>query len=273
MQDKLLFYFLLNVTGGYFFKASFTPGEDPTLLKIGIVSDIHGNLEALETVLGSLQEYGVERIVCLGDLVGYGPDPAACVERIMDSADTVVAGNHDQAVSGLIGLERFNDQARDVIEWTRKQTTREIQDTLAGLPLMVNEDPVTAVHASPFEPEAWHYVLTEAEARRGFSVLKNPVCFVGHSHIPLIFIEDRGGNIHMETASSIHLEEDQRYIINVGSVGQPRDNDARACMGLWDTATSELVLERLPYPVWLVQEKMARFELPVSLIERLSFGM
>jgi predicted phosphodiesterase len=242
-------------------------------LKIGIVSDIHGNLEALETVLDSLKDHGVERILCLGDQVGYGPDPAACVERIMDSADIVVAGNHDRAVSGLIGMERFNTQAREAIDWTRTQTTREIDDILTGLPLMVTEDLMTAVHASPYEPEAWHYMLTEAEARRGFSVLTNRVCFVGHSHIPLVFIEDSGGNIRLETASSIHLEKDKRYIINVGSVGQPRDNDARACMGLWDTTTSEYVLERLPYPVWLVQEKMAQFELPMSLIERLSFGM
>jgi len=255
------------------FTAGSAREEDPSLLKIGIVSDIHGNLEALETVLGSLQEYGVERILCLGDLVGYGPDPVACVERIMDTADIVVAGNHDQAVSGLIDMDRFNTQAREAIEWTRTQTTREINDTLAGLPLTVSGDSMTAVHAAPFEPEAWHYLLTEAEARRGFSFLKNPVCFVGHSHIPLIFIEDRDGNITMETAASIHLEKDKRYIINVGSVGQPRDNDARTCMGLWDTTASEFVLERLPYPVWLVQEKMARFELPVSLIERLSFGI
>ena len=141
------------------------------------------------------------------------------------------------------------------------------------LPLMAETYGVTAVHASLYEPEKWHYILGETEAIMSFSKLNSPVCFVGHSHIPAVFVREGSGDVSIQKASRVPIEPGKKYIINVGSVGQPRDNDARACGGFLDTEAGEFQLLRIAYPIWLVQEKMVQFELPMALVERLTLGL
>jgi len=241
-------------------------------VRIGIFSDVHGNVEALEVVLKALEEERVNRSFCLGDLVGYGPNPNRCVEKVMQFSDRVVAGNHDHAATGQTPTTYFNEYARMAIDWTRKVLSSNSMINLNRLPVVLIEGEITLVHATPDKPEAWHYIFTYADARRSFGVLKTPLCFVGHSHAPGAFVRNEEGEIFTHNPTEITLEEGKTYIINVGSVGQPRDGDPRASYGILDTEERRFQLKRLTYPVEVVQEKMWRENLPPALIDRLSFG-
>ncbi len=241
-------------------------------MRVGIFSDVHANLEALEIVLKALEYEGVDKTICPGDLVGYGPDPNQCIEKVMEAADKVVAGNHDYAACGMLSTEYFNEYARMAIEWTSRVIDTKFTYTLSNLPLTIIEDGITMVHATPEAPNGWHYILDIADARRSFRALKNSLCFVGHSHIPVAFVQDESGKISIRNPSELNIKMDEKYIINVGSVGQPRDGDPRTTYGILDTDKKKFWLKRLPYPVEEVQKKMREENLPPYLINRLSVG-
>lgn len=241
-------------------------------MKIAILSDIHSNLEALEAVLDRVKKEGVNRTICLGDVVGYGPDPNACIERIMESADVVLAGNHDHGVVDLTPLEHFNDVAREAAEWTKTVLKSEHSGWLAGLDMVHEEGNLLAVHATPAEPSKWHYLFSEAEIETNLAAMTLPLCFVGHSHMPVAFVQDGAGDIVVQSANKIRFAEGRKYLINVGSIGQPRDGDPRAAFGIYEVEDNAFRLERFPYNIPSVQEKMRRFRLPIRLIERLSVG-
>ncbi len=241
-------------------------------LRIGIISDIHGNSEALDVVLKALEFENIGQVVCLGDVVGYGPEPDHCIQRVWDSADIIVAGNHDVALSKQHMASHFSDHAKEALQWTQKNIRTESLARLEALKLVEQTSDVTWVHASPIDPGAWQYILYTDAARDHFTALDTPLCFIGHSHIPLAFVKDQQGDIHIADPSDLDIDPDCQYIINVGSVGQPRDGDPRAAYGVWDTGANRFYLRRLLYPVEIVQEKMDQAQLPRYLIERLAVG-
>jgi predicted phosphodiesterase len=241
-------------------------------VRIGIFSDVHGNLEALEVVLNALEGENIDRIICVGDLVGYGPDPNRCIKKVLETADVTVAGNHDYAAIELTPLERFNEYARDAIKWTRKVLNSTSLKLLKKLPLIESDEGVTIVHASLEAPDEWNYVLSDDEAYRNLMALTTQFCFVGHSHIPVAFIRDEHFNVLIQKADEIMIEPTKMYLINVGSVGQPRDGDPRTVYGVLDIDVGKFQLKRIQYPVEKVQKKMADAGLPKFLIERLAVG-
>ena len=238
---------------------------------IAVLSDIHGNLEALEAVLRDVEREGADRVVCLGDIVGYGADPNACVDRIREVADIVVLGNHDMAARDLNEAENFNEVAREAIRWTSEQLTDENLSFLKALPYEHVEGISRYVHASPDDPPAWHYILTEQEAWNAFAACEEEATFVGHSHVPLRVLL-RGGRLVVSTENTLVVEEEDRALINVGSVGQPRDGDWRAAYVLWDPEARCAEARRLDYDLETASGKILDAGLPEILARRLAVG-
>jgi len=245
--------------------------QDRPDLKYAVISDIHGNLEALGAVLREAARRKADGYICLGDIVGYGAEPGPCLERVRQLRATTVLGNHDAASCGLADIEAFNDYARDAILWTRPRLAPEAREYLASLPLTLEIKNVALVHGSLDSPGSWSYLLSPDEAWRCFDNLAGQCCLIGHSHIPHLFRLGPGG---MERGfwRSFHLEEGFRYIINVGSVGQPRDGDPRASFALADFEEKTFELVRVSYDVRSCQEKIIAAGLPKFLASRLGVG-
>jgi predicted phosphodiesterase len=240
-----------------------------------VISDIHANLAALEAVLKDA-EGRYEFVWCLGDLVGYGPDPNACIERLRKLPLICIAGNHDWAVLGKLDLDDFNTDARRSCLWTRRELSEENRDYLASLPVSWVEGEFTLVHGSPRHP-TWEYILYPAIAVPNFSHFSTQYCLVGHTHNPVIFhLFPEGSEYSCEALlpslnGPVSLGED-RLIINPGSVGQPRDGDARASYTILDTEELTVEFRRVFYPVSETQEHMRAADLPARLIFRLAYG-
>jgi len=240
-------------------------------MKLAIVSDIHGNLEALDTVLADLERRKPEAIFCLGDFVGYGASPNECIDRVRPLIEGAVMGNHDDAAIGRTALEGFNHEAARAARWTTEALTREHHDYLASLPMQLEWHGARVVHATPSEPEAWHYVLSPAEADFEMLHFTGPLCFIGHSHYPGTFASHGTRSLYTRQPK-VTLEPGLRYIVNVGSVGQPRDGDPRAAYLTWDDATGELEHIRLEYDVEGAAARIRAAGLPAFLAERLRWG-
>jgi len=239
-------------------------------VKIGIISDIHANLEALEAVLNALDKENVDRLICLGDIVGYGPDPNVCIDKVMSATDVVIAGNHDHGAVGLTSLEHFNENARLALEWSIDKIEPHLLDALATLPIIHEENEFLAVHATPNEPTQWHYLFSESQIVNNLDAMTLPLCFVGHSHVPVAFVLDPDHDILVQEATDVRFQSGRKYLVNVGSVGQPRDGDPRAAYGIYEE--DRFCLKRADYDVALVQKRMRIHHLPAHLIERLSIG-
>ncbi len=242
-------------------------------MKHALVSDIHGNLEALTAVLTDIEKHKVDFIHCLGDVVGYGPDPAACLKMIDRSCDTKLMGNHEFTALGLQSSSIFNNAARAAVKWTQMQLTDNDMAIMADFEMDRMLDNMYLVHASPLEPEQWHYVFNEEEAVAAFQNLKTEIGFMGHSHLPLIFSEGPGERIRSQAGHTFQVGDESRYLINVGSVGQPRDNDRRACYVVFDTDEGDVFYHRVEYDIDAAQQKMATAGLPEVLISRLAAGL
>jgi len=240
-------------------------------MRYAILSDVHSNLEAIEGVLEDVSKRKIEDILFLGDSVGYGPNPNECIEILVGRCKILLAGNHDWGVLGLTDVSYFNEYARAAIEWTKKILTEENGKILRSFPVKkeVKEKNILLVHSTPKDPEEWYYLLTLWDAEISFHYFENKFCFLGHSHQPFIIERLPSGELvtHKDTAP---IGKTQRYIMNVGSVGQPRDGDPRACYAIVDDEKMEIV--RVPYDVESVQMKMGREGLPQFLIERLAKG-
>jgi len=241
-------------------------------VKYAIISDIHGNLAALQQTLKRIDELKCERIMCLGDIVGYGPFPNECCEVIQDRADAVIAGNHDHAAIGLLSTEYFNRYAKAAMEWTVKELHDKNKEFLASLPLQLQEEEMLFVHGSPSDPAAWDYVLSLYDAEIAFQAFQQRLCFIGHSHLPEAFAYEDGEFPTLERLPTIQLFSGFRYIFNVGSVGQPRDKNNAACFGVYDSEMHKFELQRAPYNIQETQKAMVQKKLPTFLIERLSLG-
>ncbi len=249
-------------------------------MKIAILGDVHGNLEALEAVLKEVDAWGAERILQVGDLVGYGPDPGAVIETLAKRGARVCLGNHDAAVAGLLQVEGFNAYAREAIQWTRKNLGPGHLDHLRQLPLVVEDGRlgVQLVHGSLHKPQGFDYVYSQVAAERSVDHQTQPLCFVGHTHIPCLFYQVREGasldyEPEFEQGEPCFVSGLFRCLVNVGSVGQPRDQDSRAAWVRWDTDGGELRLERVWYDLGRTQEKILGAGLPRVLAERLSYGL
>ncbi len=241
-------------------------------MKIALLSDIHGNQEALTAVLRAVEESGVDEIYCLGDVVGYGCDPHACLELIEKHAAVKLMGNHESVVLGLEATSGYTNVARIAAEWTRESLSDQELSTIARYEMVHELGDITFVHASPFEPENWHYILTADEADIAFEHMTGAICFHGHTHIPQIFSEVPGTRPKRKTAHDFDPFEESRYLVNVGSVGQPRDNDPRACFVTMDLNTRAIRFHRVEYDIAAAQKKMTAAELPELLIDRLAVG-
>ena len=239
--------------------------------RIAIFSDVHGNLEALETVLAKIDEANVDQIICLGDLIGYGADPNPCVERICDVADLVLAGNHDWAAVGLEDPGFFNPVALAAIQWTVHMLHDDHAALLRSHKPFWDKDTCRYAHASPVEPGLWHYLFDPEDGWAALAQTDFDVCFVGHSHRAFVCSTSQKTTLMRE--GEVQLSQDDRYLINVGSVGQPRDGDARAAFAVWDRKSGNLRLHRVSYDVATAQAKILAAGLPAFLAERIGVGM
>ncbi len=241
-------------------------------MKYAILSDIHANLEALEVALDSMARIGAERAICLGDAVGYGANPNRCVDLIREKCEVAIQGNHDSAVVGTTSTVTFTRRAQLSTDWTRDRLTPENLKWLKALPLSWTDDRFRAVHSSPLDPMEWYYVLQQSMANDAFHSFSERLCFLGHSHVPILFRESgREGEVPGETETK--LNEGDRYLINIGSVGQPRDGDPRLAYGLYDSDRHTIRIVREEYDHESASRKIIDAGLPEELGKRLIFGM
>ena len=250
-------------------------------MRLLIVSDIHANLEALEAVLAAPAAAEYDQLLVLGDLVGYGASPNEVVDRIFDLAPQVlIRGNHDKVASGVEEPEHFNDIAAEAVRWTRATETNRAR--VAALPeglALVNDDAdIQVCHGTPYDEDA--YVFDYDDAQRALAAAEQRVCFFGHTHVPVIFsgtapelsLDVVTPEIGASDPTRLRLAPDHRYLINPGSVGQPRDGDPRAAFGIYETDDATLELHRMPYRVDVAQERIETAGLPPSLARRLGVG-
>jgi predicted phosphodiesterase len=241
-----------------------------------VLSDIHANLAALEAVLTDARNVGYDAVWCLGDIVGYGPEPDACVEQVRLLAPISVVGNHDWAVLGRMDLNDFNPEASRVVLWTRDHLSAENLAWLATLssqPLVWGD--YTLTHGSPRNP-IWEYIHNPGIALHNLAYLGTGSCLVGHTHVPILFVlQAETGDVRVLTPKPgvpVVLWKHGRAILNPGSVGQPRDNDPRAAYAILDTDVATWTLYRTAYPIEITQAHMRAAHQPERLINRLSFG-
>jgi len=263
-------------------------------MKIAILADIHSNLKALEAVLEDVEKQGgASGYWCLGDIVDYGPLPHECLETIRRLNSLGVSGNHDLAVAGSVSTANFAQGIDVVTNWTRTRLSREELDYLKNLPLTVTTGRFTLAHGSPRDP-VWEYLTNEEAARRSLDFFTTPCCLVGHTHVPIYFqfaLKDPSGAAE-EILSHPHARarwaqlvphdrrleclirlNDDAFLINPGSVGQPRDNDPRAAYALYDEDDCTLELRRVEYDIQATRRTMQQFGLPAWFNERLQDGI
>jgi predicted phosphodiesterase len=233
-------------------------------MRIAIISDIHSNLEALTKAMEIINKQSVDDIICLGDIVGYGANPNECIELVRKHCDAVIKGNHEGAVENISLTEYFTDDARAAVFWTREQLTEKNFDYLLTLPLSHKSDDLLFVHASPCNPAEWHYILDNSDAPVAFRCFSELICFIGHTHTPAIFSTDR---------QSKRITKEERSIINVGSIGQPRDRNTDLSFGIFDTCAWTYENIRSPYDVELTVKKILATDLPSGLGYRLLMGV
>ncbi len=239
-----------------------------------IIADIHSNLEALEAVLEDVQDHGgFGHVWCLGDIVGYGPDPAACIALLRQLDPLCVCGNHDQAAVGKIDIGEFNSDAAWANRWTSEALAEDDRKYLAGLPEIIIEDDFTLVHGSPRLP-VWEYILNALTASDNFRYFSTRFCLNGHTHVPFVFEQDGllVNESYMKNGDMLVLGE-KRLIINPGGVGQPRDRDPRAAYGVYDSEKQVIYHYRVEYDIKMTQTKMEKAGLPPFLINRLGLGV
>jgi predicted phosphodiesterase len=239
-----------------------------------IISDVHANQAALSAVLADAGSFDL--IWCLGDLVGYGPDPNECIEQLRDFPHFSLAGNHDWAALGKLDITSFNSDARMASVWTQSELSPPSSEYLDALPTHATKDQFTLAHASPRQP-VWEYVLDPLIAQRNFAYFDTPYCLVGHTHIPVVFyqLDDNPGSCKTFLAPNrepMSLDVEGMLIINPGSVGQPRDGNPDASYAILDTEFMTWEQRRVPYAIEITQERMRAHKLPRRLIERLEYG-
>jgi diadenosine tetraphosphatase ApaH/serine/threonine PP2A family protein phosphatase len=245
-------------------------------LRVAVLSDIHSNRQALETVLAAVEEAGVEQVWCLGDMVGYGAEPDACTTLVRERCDTCLVGNHDLAVLGALDISTFSETAAAAVEWTRENVAAETLEFLGELEPTASQQGVGLFHASPRDP-VWEYVISGDQAEAGFAAQEERVGLIGHSHIALFFCRAPGSRpgyvqgAQAEAGWEIELPDGQ-WMLNPGSVGQPRDGDPRAAWLELDTAAWTARWHRVDYDIAAAATAIRAAGLPPALADRLEVG-
>ncbi len=244
-------------------------------MRYAIIADIHANLAAFTAVLDDIKRRGgVEEVWCLGDVVGYGPDPHQCIDLLQQYDHICVAGNHDWAAIGKMDTSYFNPDAAAAAHWTAQQLNPEDVAYLESRPLVIQNGDFTLVHGSPRDP-IWEYLFATSTARESFAHFQSQFCLVGHSHVPLIFEHDETGACLLKEfpdEATLRLAKN-RLIINPGGVGQPRDDDPRASYAVYDSETRAITHYRVLYDIEVTQARMMEHRLPMRLVTRLSYGI
>lgn len=250
-------------------------------MRYAVLSDIHANLEALTAVMDALATSRIDRYLCLGDVVGYGADPSACVERLQRAEALIIGGNHDCACIGKLPMDWFNDAAKAALGWTRDQLSFTDLDALRRWPLTATEGPFTLVHGTLRHPERFEYLVDVAQAVDTMQSCPTLMCLVGHTHLACVIEYDRTQRRLMRILTSapelsaVSFQDEpstRRYVVNPGSVGQPRDGDPRAGYAMIDTDRKQISVRRVPYDVERAQRKIREAGLPAFLADRLAVG-
>lgn len=244
------------------------------MTRLGLISDVHGNQEALQAVLRDVDRAGVKTLACLGDIVGYGPDPGECLELVAQRCDVMVIGNHDEAVLLPEIQARFNDRAQVSIRATIERLRPSHLFTIGSLPEVETIDQVTLTHAT-FTRRRYEYLHSVEHAERALIALPTPIGAIGHTHRPAVFTRSADGRLHEVTPRvgiPVRLPRGGKSIVNPGSVGQPRDGQPEAAWGVLDLESQTFELRRVPYPIEAVMEKIIARGLPKFLGERLRVG-
>jgi len=240
-------------------------------MKYAIFSDMHGNLEAYKAVLSALEKEGKLKYFCLGDIVGYGADPKACIAMTKEIDPVLVCGNHDWAAVGLASTEYFNDYAKMAVLWTSSVLDEGDKEYLRSLKLTYLDKDMTLVHGTLMRPELFEYVFDIDTAYKMMSIMSTKMAFIGHSHVPGIFTLE-GKNIEYTAVRKISISKDKKYLVNVGSVGQPRDGDWLASFCIWDRDARTIEIKRVEYDINKARQKIIDAGLPLFLAERLGEG-
>jgi len=240
-------------------------------MRYGIFSDVHSNLEAFKAVIKAMEDDRLDAYICAGDIVGYGADPSSCIRLTKELTPDVICGNHDQASVGLFDVLHFNNYAKEAVRWTTGALKEDEKTYLKGLKLIYEGEDFVVVHGSLDEPEKFHYVLDLYSATQTFSLMRKKVCFIGHSHSPVVFTKS-GEDISYGRPAMLELDKSASYIVNVGSVGQPRDCDPRACYAVYDSDKRSVETKRVTYDIKRAQDKILKAGLPPYLAGRLGEG-
>ncbi len=238
--------------------------------KYAILGDIHGNLEALTTVLSDASDRGIKSFVCVGDVVGYNANPSECLDIIRDLSCSTVRGNHDHYCVFDENLDDFHPLAANVVDWTRKHLRKDQIEYLKNLKYSMVMSGFSVVHSTLDMPDKWGYVFDNLEADANFAYQTTSLCFHGHTHVPVIY--EKQGRVTRSQPAKLKIQIGRKYFINVGSVGQPRDGDPRTCYATYDLQTKEIEFIRLPYDVETTQQKIHDAGLPERLSARLAVG-
>ncbi len=244
-------------------------------MRYAILGDIHSNLAALESVLEALEDEVIDQILQVGDVVGYGAAPAEVITALRDRDAIVVKGNHDAACVGELDTRLFNANAKAAVDYTRERLSREDLQWLADLPLVHGTDHCVVAHGTLPDPDRFEYIQSTAEADPSLDALDRPVAFLGHTHVPVTIMRliESPGRTSYTIDHEVNLEETTVALVNVGSVGQPRDEDCRAAFAIYDTATQRVELRRIDYDIEREADRIVRAGLPKMLADRLFLGI
>jgi diadenosine tetraphosphatase ApaH/serine/threonine PP2A family protein phosphatase len=244
-------------------------------VRIGIISDIHSNLEALTGSLAALERHRPDRVVCLGDVVGYGASVNECCRLVRKVAEVTLLGNHDAAVAGRMDYSFYYDAARHALDWTASRIDVEHLDWLRSLPYAHRLEGAQFTHGNPVNPEAYEYVFAIEQARELLPHLGElaDVNFIGHSHLCKAFSLDATGEVTEIVATRFVVREGHKYVVSVGSIGQPRDCDNRACFVIYDTDARLVEYHRVPYDIETAAQKIFDADLALNFGKRLFLGV
>jgi predicted phosphodiesterase len=239
-------------------------------MRFAIFGDIHANLQALEAVLSDARTQLCTHYVCMGDIVGYNANPRECLALVRELECPTVKGNHDEQASMITEGEGFNALAEEAIQWTREQLSEDEKAWLRELRIQRQVRDFTIVHATLDTPHKWGYVFNQLDAATSFSYQHTALCFIGHTHSPKAYVRD--GSVRSMPLDILSLQQGKKYLINVGSVGQPRDGDWRSAYCIYDTGTNEVELRRIEYDIETARAAILDAGLPRKLADRLAIG-
>jgi len=241
-------------------------------MRYGIFSDVHSNLEALNAVLTAYKNESINKYICVGDVVGYATNPAECIDIVKSLCAVTIAGNHDWACVGLFSPEYFNAEAKEAIFWTKRNISGENSAFLESLKLVYKNEDFTMVHGVLKDPQDFNYTTDGYAAWETFNLMDMDICFIGHTHAPGFFIKEDTDAVSYRQDSSLIIEKGNKYIINVGSVGQPRDGDPHSTYCIYDTEAKKIEIKRAGYDTRAVRDKIYAAGLPKYLGDRLILG-